>query len=89
MYPTIALLTFALAAAVLTITPGVDTALVLRTAAVEGPRRAMAAAFGICCGLLLWGLAVALGIGALLAASFLAYTVLRWVGAAYLVWASA
>ncbi len=86
MYPTIALLTFALAAAVLTITPGVDTALVLRTAAVEGPRRAMAAAFGICCGLLLWGLAVALGIGALLAASFLAYTVLRWVGAAYLVW---
>ena len=86
MSPTIALLTFALAAAVLTITPGVDTALVLRTAAVEGPRRAVSAAFGICCGLLLWGLAVALGIGALLAASSLAYTVLRWVGASYLVW---
>ena len=86
MSPTIALLTFAIAAAVLTITPGVDTALVLRTVAVEGPRRALAAAFGICCGLLLWGLAVALGIGALLAASSLAYTVLRWVGAAYLVW---
>jgi len=43
MSPTIALLTFAIAAAVLTITPGVDTALVLRTVAVEGPRRAVAA----------------------------------------------
>src|SRR2546422_269904 len=86
MSPTIALLTFAAAAAVLATTPGVDTALVLRTGAVEGPRRAVAAAFGICCGLLLWGLGVALGIGALLAASSLAYTVLRWVGAAYLVW---
>jgi threonine/homoserine/homoserine lactone efflux protein len=86
MSPPIALLTFTLAAAVLTITPGVDTALVLRTAAVEGPRRALSAALGICCGLLLWGLAVAIGIGALLAASSLAYTALRWIGAAYLVW---
>lgn len=77
MPPTIALLTFAVAAAVLTITPGVDTALVLRTGTVEGPRRAVAAAFGICCGLLLWGSAVALTIGALLAASSLAYTVLH------------
>jgi threonine/homoserine/homoserine lactone efflux protein len=60
MSPTIALLTFTLAAAVLTITPGMDTAPVLRTAAVEGPRRAVSAVFGIYCGLLLWGLAVAL-----------------------------
>ncbi len=86
MSPTIALLTFTLAAAVLTITPGMDTALVLRTAAAEGPRRAVSAVFGICCGLLLWGLAVALGVGALLAASSLAHTVLRWVGAVYLIW---
>ena len=40
---TTALLSFSLAAALLTITPGLDTALVLRTAAVEGPRRAMLA----------------------------------------------
>jgi threonine/homoserine/homoserine lactone efflux protein len=86
MNPTVALLTFLAASVVLTVTPGLDTALVLRTTAVEGPRRAAFAALGICCGLLLWGLAVALGLGALLAASYLAYTVLRWVGAAYLVW---
>lgn len=83
---TIALLTFLAASAVLTITPGLDTVLVVRTAVVEGPRRAAAAALGICCGLLLWGVAVALGVGALLAASSLAYAALRWAGAAYLVW---
>jgi hypothetical protein len=46
------------AAALLTITPGLDTALVLRTAAVEGPRRAMFAGVGICLGCLTWGIAV-------------------------------
>ncbi len=45
MSPTIALLTFTLAAAVLTIMPGMDTALVLRTAAVEGPRQAVSAVY--------------------------------------------
>jgi threonine/homoserine/homoserine lactone efflux protein len=77
---------FTLAAALLTITPGLDTALVLRTAAVEGPRRAMQAGIGICCGLLIWALIVALGLGAVLAVSQLGYQVLRIVGAAYLIY---
>lgn len=81
-----ALAAFALAAALLTITPGLDTALVLRTAAVEGPRRAILAAVGVVLGCLAWGGVVAVGLGALLAASALAFEVLRWVGAAYLVW---
>jgi threonine/homoserine/homoserine lactone efflux protein len=80
-----ALLAFTIAAGFLTITPGLDTALVLRTAAVEGPRRAMLAGVGVCCGCLLWGLAASVGLGALLAASQLAYTVLRAVGAGYLI----
>lgn len=79
-----ALIAFGLAAGLLTITPGLDTALILRTAAVEGPRRAAAAAVGIGIGCLTWGVAVALGLGALLAASQLAYTLLKWAGAAYL-----
>ncbi len=37
-------------------------------------------------GCLTWGAAVALGLGALLAASQLAFTVLKWAGALYLVW---
>ena len=81
-----ALIAFLAAAGLLTITPGLDTAIVLRTAAVEGPRRAALAALGVICGCLAWGLAVALGLGVLLAASHLAYTLLKWAGAAYLAW---
>jgi len=76
---------FTAAAALLTVTPGLDTALVLRTAASEGPRRAMLAGIGIAAGCLAWGLAAGLGLGAVLAASQLAYDLLRWAGAAYLV----
>ncbi len=81
-----ALLAFALAASLLTITPGVDTALILRTATLEGPKRATMAALGINVGCLVWGAAVALGLGALLAASELAFNILKWTGAAYLLW---
>ena len=77
---------FAAAAALLTVTPGLDTALVLRTAAVEGPRRALTAALGICLGCLAWGAVVALGLGMLLQASRMAYTILKWAGALYLLW---
>jgi threonine/homoserine/homoserine lactone efflux protein len=80
-----ALLAFTLAAGFLTITPGLDTALVLRTAAVEGPRRAILAGLGIACGCLAWGFVASIGLGALLAASQAAYRVLRLVGACYLV----
>ena len=80
------LIAFTFAAALLTVTPGLDTALVLRTAAAEGARRALAAALGICLGCLVWGLVVALGLGILLEASELAYTILRWAGALYLLW---
>jgi threonine/homoserine/homoserine lactone efflux protein len=81
-----ALAAYMVAAGLLTLTPGLDTALILRTAAVEGPRRAAFAAVGIISGCLVWGAAVALGLGALLAASKIAFTVLKWAGAAYLVW---
>ena len=77
---------FIAAASLLTIAPGLDTALVLRTAATRGSRSAALAGLGIAAGCFGWAALVALGLGALLAASQLAYTTLRWVGAAYLVW---
>jgi threonine/homoserine/homoserine lactone efflux protein len=80
------LIAFTLAAALLTVTPGLDTALVLRTAAAEGARRAFAAALGICLGCLAWGALVAVGLGMLLQASELAYLALKWIGAAYLLY---
>jgi threonine/homoserine/homoserine lactone efflux protein len=79
-----ALLSFTLTAGLLTITPGLDTALVLRTAAVEGGKQAMLAGTGICFGCLLWGAAASFGLSALLAVSAFAYNVLRIVGAIYL-----
>lgn len=81
-----ALIAFSLAAGLLTLTPGLDTALVIRTAAAEGPRRAVGAAIGVGLGCLIWGAAASFGVGALLTASELAYTVLKWAGAAYLAW---
>jgi len=80
-----ALLAFTLAAGLLTITPGLDTALVLRTAAVEDARRAMLAGLGICCGCLIWGFAASVGLGAVLAVSHVAYSTLRVAGACYLI----
>lgn len=80
------LIAFTAAAGLLTITPGLDTALVLRSATVEGRRAAALAAAGIGGGCLLWGAFVALGLGALLTASPLAFTVLKWGGAAYLLY---
>ena len=79
-----ALFSFTLAAGLLTITPGLDTALVLRTAAVGGRKQAMLAGTGVCFGCLLWGTAASFGLSALLAVSGFAYNVLRIVGAIYL-----
>jgi threonine/homoserine/homoserine lactone efflux protein len=78
-------LAFTAAAAVLVATPGLDTAVVLRQAAVGGPKSATLAAGGVVMGLLVWGLTAAAGLTAVLLASRLAYTALSWAGAAYLV----
>lgn len=82
---TSSLLTFTLAATLMAMTPGVDTALVLRTALFDNLRAAVQAALGVVSGCLLWGLAVAVGLGALLTSYPIAFTGLQWAGAAYLV----
>jgi threonine/homoserine/homoserine lactone efflux protein len=77
---------FALVVGLLTMTPGMDTALILRTAAVGAPRRAWGVVIGIQSGTLVWGVLTSAGVTALLTASHLAYDVLRWAGAGYLIW---
>lgn len=84
MDPFASLAAFFLAAGLLTVTPGVDTALVLRTAAVEGPRRAVAAGGGIILGLMVWAVLTAVGLSAILAVSKTAYLVLQIAGVGYL-----
>jgi threonine/homoserine/homoserine lactone efflux protein len=83
---TTAIIGFAVVAGLMTLVPGIDTALVLRTAMTQGRGPAFAAAAGISTGVLAWGVAAALGVSALLAASQFAFDVLRWAGAAYIVW---
>jgi threonine/homoserine/homoserine lactone efflux protein len=78
------LMLFVVAAGLLTITPGVDTVMVLRTSTADGSRNGAAASLGICLGLMVWGLCAAFGLTALLAASLLAFTIVKWAGAAYL-----
>jgi threonine/homoserine/homoserine lactone efflux protein len=77
---------FVLVVGLLTLTPGMDTALILRTAALGAPRRAWGVVLGIQSGTLVWGVLTSAGITALLTASRPAYDVLRWAGAGYLIW---
>ncbi len=69
-----AVLSFAVLAGLLTVVPGLDTALVLRAAITQGRRQAFATALGINTGALAWGAAAAVGVSALLTASTIAYT---------------
>ncbi len=55
MSVTDSLLAFSFAALLLTLTPGLDTALILRTACAEGGKKAFQAALGIDAGCFIWG----------------------------------
>lgn len=82
-------LAFAGVAALINVTPGLDTLLVLRTSVSHGRNAGLAASLGILTGCLVWGFATAVGLTALLTASRVAYDTLRVAGAAYLVWLGA
>lgn len=80
------LIQFAVVVGLLTMLPGIDTAQVLRSATVGGPRLAYATLGGIMAGVWVWGVAAAVGISALLLASPTAYDVVRYIGGGYLLW---
>ena len=80
------LLSFAILAGLLTLLPGIDTAQILRAVTVGGRSTGYATLFGILGGVWVWGIAAALGISALLIASEIAYTVVKWIGALYLIY---
>jgi threonine/homoserine/homoserine lactone efflux protein len=77
---------FALASAVVLAIPGPTILLVVSYALGQGRRSAMATVAGVALGDLTAMTASMLGVGALLAASAELFTLLKWLGAAYLVW---
>lgn len=83
---TTALLGFALAATLVILAPGPDFMLVMRNTVRGGRRAGWVTACGTLSGLAVWALAAALGLSALLQVSHVAYDVLRFCGAAYLIW---
>jgi len=78
------LLTFFGVSVLLGLTPGPDNLFVLLQSAQRGWRAGMAVVLGLCAGLVVHTAAVALGLAAVFAASAMAFTVLKYCGAAYL-----
>ena len=77
---------FVATALVLNATPGVDMLFTLSRTLQHGWRTGMAAALGITAGCVVHTVAAALGLAALLATSALAFSAIKWLGAAYLLW---
>ena len=80
------LITYTLAAILLFITPGPDMSLALAKTMAGGRRAGMAAMLGAMAGCAVHTTLAALGLSALLAASVTAFTLLKIVGALYLLW---
>ena len=78
-------LPFLAVAAVVVVTPGVDTALVTRKALLHGRSSALASAIGVNVGIAFWTVSAAAGLAALVAASAHAFLAIKLAGAVYLV----
>ena len=86
MPDTTQLLMFIAAGWLLNLSPGPDVLYIVSSALKSGVRAGIVAALGIVRGCFVHVFAAALGVGALLATSATAFTVLKWAGAAYLMW---
>ena len=84
--PLATFLAFALAGLALNIVPGADMTFVIASAARGGRRDGLIASLGIGAGALIHIFAAVVGLSALLAASQTAFTIIKWVGAAYLLY---
>ncbi|HAS6346896.1 TPA: LysE family transporter [Vibrio vulnificus] len=77
---------FLIAITILTLTPGLDTALVIRNTSRGGLNDGCVTSLGICTGLFVHALFSAIGISAILAQSAELFQLVKMVGAAYLIW---
>ncbi|RYX93601.1 MAG: LysE family translocator [Comamonadaceae bacterium] len=77
---------FVLAGVLLNLTPGPDVLYIVTHGIRSGAKAGVVAAFGITAGCFVHIAAAAVGVSALMAASATAFAVLKWAGAAYLVY---
>lgn len=77
---------FLIAITILTLTPGLDTALVIKNTSRSGFKDGTATSLGICCGLFVHALLSAIGVSAILLQSAELFQALKLVGAIYLIW---
>jgi len=77
---------FLLSGLLLNLTPGADMLFIATRSAAQGARAGAMAALGVGAGCLVHVTAAAVGLSALIAASDVAFGVVKWLGAAYLVW---
>src|SRR3954464_6925793 len=77
---------FVISGLLLNIMPGPDSLLIMTRSATQGWRAGSAAALGIGTGTLVHIVGAALGLSAVLATSAAAFTVVKLVGAAYILW---
>lgn len=80
---------FVAAVFLLNITPGPDTAYIVARSVAQGRTAGIVSALGIAAGCCVHALLAAFGLTALIAASPLAFAVVQYLGAAYLVWLGA
>ncbi len=74
------------AVTLLTITPGLDTMLIIRNSGRGGWRDGAASSLGICSGLFVHAAVSALGISLILLETAWAFNAIKFAGAAYLIW---
>ena len=86
MIPVDQLAIFFLASVALALAPGPDNIFVLSQSALNGYRGGLAVTLGLCTGLIFHTTLVALGVAAILKASVLAFSILKIIGAAYLLY---
>jgi len=77
---------FLITITILTLTPGLDTALVIRNSSRSGGIDGCVTSLGICMGLFVHATLSAVGISAILLQSAQLFQIMKWVGAAYLIW---
>ena len=77
---------FLISCILLNLTPGQDTIYIVGRSVAQGRKAGMVSAFGIMSGVLVHTLLAALGLSMILATSALAFSIVKYIGAGYLIW---